>query len=183
MVALHAQTTVRHFRAVVGESYYAKRRRDLIERRARQEEWNYLARRTSRADFLALVPGGWHALVGRLHGQLLPIEPNYRFFDAYAHDGRLLFQASFSVLAEPLARALIADAFERSAYTCIICTKTGATRERLLPTALCDHCFRCDREVARARGERYANLSLVSMASSDPAHPTADDLEAWLNNP
>jgi hypothetical protein len=182
MVVGHARTSVRHLRAVVGEPYYAKRRRELLERRARQEEWDHLARHTSRTDFLALVPGGWHSLVGRLHGQLLAIEPNYRFFDAYAHEGRLHFQARYSVLVEPLARTLIADAVDRSAYTCVICSKTGATRERLLPAALCDHCFRCDREVARARGERYANLCLVSLASSDREHPSADALEAWLDN-
>lgn len=160
--------------------YYRDWVRRLEARRARLGEWEFAAAEADTADLLLAVPAGWRPLVRDLHRSLLDVDPDYRFFDAVEDNARLRFLAEYSRGTEQAAH-LVSEATRLSTSVCVVCAAAGERRRRLRPEILCDACFAADRAAAAERGEWYANLALLYFKSCDPAHPSPDDLAAFLD--
>lgn len=167
---------------MLGHDYFAARHGAIEERLTRMSEWGFAGSHLSERDLLIRVPTGWHPLVKELHKYLLIIEPAYLFWDAYDRDGRLEFVCLPEGANRVEARRLVEERSAASATICAICGGEGRPRPRERVYTLCDECSAADRAAARERGERYANLALLYFMSCDPAHPTPDELEAWLDS-
>jgi hypothetical protein len=153
------------------------------DRQTRMGEWGFEARHLREADLLLRVPVGWRQLVSELHVELLALAPDYLFFDAYDRGGRLGFDfIAFS--SNAAARRVVARYRVKSTNVCVVCGDGGKRRVRGGGRGyiLCDACHAADRAAAQERGERYANLALLYFTSSDPAHPTPDELEDLLDS-
>lgn len=164
------------------ERYYSRRVRRLDERRARQEEWDFLASRLIATEITEGVGPGWRPLVHNLHDQLLELDPNYRLYSVGEVSGGLDFVARTSASTQGEAARRIHAARAEALDTCEACGDSGTLRpERLQMKTLCDECWVADRTAATARGERYADAVMAELLSSDPDHPSAEEILHWLD--
>jgi hypothetical protein len=165
------------------ERYYSRRLRLLAERRALQEEWDFLACRLGEADVVGGVGPGWRALVLQLHDDLLAVDPGYRLYSAAEELGGLMVTARFAPPAQAPAARLIQAARAEALGTCEVCGQPGRLRrERRQMKTLCDDCWRSDRAAAESRGERYADAVLSQLMSPDHDHPSPEQILAWLDD-
>ncbi len=82
-------------------------------------------------DRLHAVGPGWHALLLRLHEQLLILEPGYRVDDLKEKFGTVrVYLASDSVSSRLDTQVLLAAAEAQSATTCEFCGTPGRRRGR-----------------------------------------------------
>jgi hypothetical protein len=164
------------------ERYYSRRVRVHAERRARQEEWDFLARRLDDGDLVAGVGQGWRALVLRLHTDLLAADGSYRLYSVAEELGGLVVTARLAPPAQAEGARMIQAARAEALSTCEVCGQPGALRpERSQMKTLCVECWRSDRATAESRGERYADAVLSQLLSSDDDHPSAEEILAWLD--
>lgn len=164
------------------ERYYSRCVRLLGERRALQEEWDFLACRLSDGDLVVGVGPGWRALVRQLHDDLLAIDPDYRLYSVSEDLGGLVVTARFALPAQRRAARLIQAARAKALATCEVCGQPGRLRaERPHMKTLCDDCWRSDRAAAESRGERYAAAALSQLMSPDHDHPSPEEILAWLD--
>jgi hypothetical protein len=164
------------------ERYYSRRMRLLVERRARQEEWDFLARRLADGELTDRVGRGWHALVLNLHQELVHVDPDYRLYIVEEDLGGLVVTARFARAAQVRAARVIQVARAEALATCEVCGLSGALRaDRRRLKTLCNACWTGDRAAAAARGERYADAVLAQLLSSDKDHPRPEETLAWLD--
>ena len=163
------------------EWFQMSRLRAQAERRARRQEWDYLARKLDEYEVADEVGNGWRPLVLELHRDLLDIDPEYRLYDIRERLGGLAVIARYHQDARDGAARLLAVAKAQAVQTCVVCGEQGqlsAERPRL--HVLCEKCFQYDRAAAFERGEHYANLLLDSLMSADRDYPTPEEMLAWL---
>ena len=167
--------------AVTAARYFARRARKLKDRAALAEEWYFLARVLDDDGVADRVAVGWRPLILDLHSRLLELDGDYRLMSVVERRGRLEFVAVYGDhVAEP-ADLLVAATRAKAAATCIVCRgRARLRRQRPTPKTLCDLCFAADRSLAAERGEAYTNAALACLTSSDPDHPSADEIVSWL---
>jgi hypothetical protein len=172
-------------RAMAGEAaerYYSRRVRRLAELRARQEEWDFLARRLDDGEVAGNVGPGRHGIVLELHDHLLAVDPRYRLISVTEELGGLFVSARFAPSEQPRAARLIQAARSDALTTSEVCGQPGRLRpERLQMKTLCHDYWRSDRAAAEIRGERYADAALSQLVSSDGDHPSPEEILAWLD--
>jgi len=169
--------------AQAADDYYSRRARILAERRAYQEEWDFLARRLDDRTLVDGVGHGWWPIVRDLNARLLALDPDFRLFSIEEEHGGLTINARFTSLAQMDAARLIQIARAQALATCELCGQPGALRaERLQMKTLCDDCWTSDRAAASQRGERYADAVLAQLLSADDDHPSPEDTLAWLDD-
>lgn len=161
--------------------YFARRHRERVDRDARRQEWDFLARALRPGDLTVDVGAGWYRLVRALHRRLLDIDPDYRFLHAYEKHGASRFSARFDLACGTRPLPEVAIAVAQAAHTCQVCGDWGRLRdERPRLKTLCDACWVADRALAAARDERYAEFFLDYVMSGDPEHPDPEAVWAWL---
>jgi hypothetical protein len=163
------------------EWFQMGRLRAQAERRARRQEWDYLARMLDEYEVADEVGNGWRPLVIELHHDLMDLDPDYRLYDIRERLGGLAVIARYHHDARDGAARLLAVAKAQAVQTCVVCGAHGQLRpERPRLHALCEKCFLYDRAAAFERGEHYANLLLDSLMSADRDYPTPEEMLAWL---
>jgi hypothetical protein len=164
------------------ERYYSRRMRLLDERRALQEEWDFLARKASSEWLVDNIGPGWRPIVVRLHEELLELDPDYRLESVGEELGGLFFVARFSLAKQTAGASLVQAARTDALASCELCGETGVLRsERPQVKTLCDVCWSADRACAERRGERYAAALLTQLLSADDDHPSPEEVVAWLD--
>ncbi|MEV5477388.1 hypothetical protein AB0L66_34330 [Streptomyces sp. NPDC052207] len=99
-------------------------------------------------DQLSAVGPGWHALLLRLHEQLLDLAPGYQLDDLKEKLGAARIRITgATALAHTEMQILVAAAEERSATVCEFCGAPARRRRRGDTTegwikAVCDNCHR-----------------------------------------
>lgn len=168
-------------RGDAAERYYAQRARLLGERRARQQEWDFLACKLDPSELVDRVGLGWHPIVHALHRELLVLDPDYRLYAVEEELGGLVFCARVGPEAQAQAARLIQAARAEALTTCEVCGSPGGLRpERMTMRTLCDECWRSDRIAAARAGERYADAVLATFLTGDDDHPSPAETLAWL---
>lgn len=153
----------------------------LADREERLRRSDFRAADYGERELADGVGRGWHPIVLLLNRRLLALDPDYRLYEVGERHGLLRVRGRFVSEHTAECRELVARAVGRSSRTCEVCGANARVRdERLRIKTLCDACSNADRATAADRGERYADLVLTCMASSDPAFPDADELVAWL---
>jgi len=164
------------------ELYHSRRLRRLVERRARQEEWDFRASELSPVEVTDGVGRGWHPLVRGFHEQLLVADPTYRLYSVEEALGGLLYVARFEHGAEDGAARLVQEARAQAFVTCELCGREARLRARRPQVkTLCDDCFAADRAAAAVGGERYADAVLGQLMSADDDYPSPEETLAWLD--
>jgi hypothetical protein len=176
-----------HGRSVTGrtgdgaERYQARRSRQLAERRARQEEWDFQASRLTDADVVDQVGRGWRPLVRGLHRDLLRIDHHYRLYSIEEQLGGLRVVAKFARRAQAQADRRVQAARAQAFATCEACGHGGWLRPRRPQMkTLCDECSAADRAAAENQGEPYADAALAYFMSGDRNYPPPEETLAWL---
>lgn len=163
------------------ERYHLRRLGQLEARRARQQEWDFLARAFTHDEIASSVGIGWRTLVRALHDDLLDIDGDYRLYEIKERDGSLLVVARFDRDARDAASRRLATAKAQALRTCELCSADATPRmQRPEPKTLCDRCYAADR-AASAQGERYADVVLQYLLSGDRDYPTPEETLAWLD--
>jgi len=164
------------------ERYFSRRVRRLAEMRARQEEWDFLARCLTDTEIVAGVGPGWRSLVAGLHNDLLALDPSYRLYSVTEDLGGLTVIARFSTAVQVDAARLLQAARAEALRTCALCGQEGKLRpERPQMKTLCDECWSSDRAASASRGERYADAVLSLLMSPDQDHPSPEEILGWLD--
>lgn len=178
-----SDATVDPMSGEAAERYYSNRARLLADRRARQEEWDFLAVRLDKTELADGVGIGWRELVLKLHHDLLVQDPGYRLYGIEEQLGGLVVIARFASAAQEPAARLLQTARAAALATCEVCGEAGVLRsERVQMKTLCDDCWTSDRTAAESGGERYADAVLARLLSADQNHPSPEEILAWLED-
>jgi hypothetical protein len=171
---------------VAGEwaaAYHRERARQGRLRRARLEEWDYLAHTLAEQELARSVGAGWSRLVVGLHRSLLELDPDYRLYAVGERLGLLRYDVRLATPVETTGVRAIAEAQVTAATTCVVCTAPARLRvERPVPRALCGKCWSADRAAAHVQSERFAEALLSYLMSADPAYPGPEETLAWLDS-
>lgn len=164
------------------ERYYSRRVRLLSERRARRQEWDWMACHLEDLEIVDEVGPGWRSLVLELHAALLELDPGYRLYEVAEDLGGLVFIARVADERAAEGARLIAAARTLAFETCENCGHAGCLRpERRQPKTLCRPCWSADRATAAMHGERHADVVLARLLSSDDDHPSVAETLTWLD--